>query len=130
MRARLGRGPLCTEKDRIVALPRIGAIGQQQTHAVQQKGSLFDHLVDAAEKQGWHSELNPALAAAVKETQFGLGRQSRLHQPFAQMLAIRGLLIVKRPEVALDGKSRFSLEHFLRMSSGGSAVSQLCRRCG
>src|SRR4029079_8509925 len=58
-----------------------------------------------------------------------LARQSGLHQPFAQMLIVRRLLIVKRREVALDGKRRLPLKHFLRMGSGSGTVSQLCRRC-
>jgi hypothetical protein len=48
--------PVCLHCGHRAALPRTAAAGQQETLALQQTASLFDHLVGDGQKTGWHGQ--------------------------------------------------------------------------
>src|SRR5262245_8963480 len=59
-----------------------------------------------------------------------LVRYPGFHKPVAQVLFIRTLLIVKRVQKGLDGKSWLPLKHLLNVGAGSRGISQLRQRRG
>jgi hypothetical protein len=80
----------------------MSALGQKQTHAAQQKWSLFDHLVGASEHRVRHGETK-RLGRLQINRQIVLGW--RLHRQVGRLLALENTIdVVSRAPVLVSSR--------------------------